>query len=280
MQKPQPYEEYSGRIMALEIIRYSLFHNDARVIVFIPLWLLNIFSFLIKDWVLSYIVEDQIAFNARFKEPWYWWMQFTLVWLQMMVTSMNWLFIVTATSMERRKLLYLDYLGSMLTTDPVFKPKTLKFVPTINMCEMETCIAWFDMRVILLDMGQKFQQRAKIFLSLIAIGVAVAYVLILLKLYDFLVFDLTTEEFIVIGMILMPYTVMIFFFLFYGSKVNERTEQHVRLLVKQKHVFESLMANIDTFDFEKYTKGEYVTYSETLKHSISYLKGIQDSAGR
>ena len=40
------------------------------------------------------------------------------------------------------------------------------------------------------------------------------------------------------------------------------------------------MANIDTFDFEKYQKGEYVTYSETLKHSIGYLKGIQDSAGK
>lgn len=67
---------------------------------------------------------------------------------------------------------------------------------------------------------------------------------------------------------------MILIFLYYSSRVNHRVEDHVKLLLKQKHVFESLMANIDTFDFDKFMSGEYVTYSETLKHSISYLKGI------
>lgn len=58
--------------------------------------------------------------------------------------------------MERSKLIALDYLASMLTSDIVFKSDEFKFAPTINLCEMETCIAWFDTRVIMLDLGKKY----------------------------------------------------------------------------------------------------------------------------
>ena len=43
-------------------------------------------------------------------------------------------------------------------------------------------------------------------------------------------FELTEDEFIVIGVILLPYTMMMIQYLYYASKVNERTEGHIRML--------------------------------------------------
>lgn len=88
------------------------------------------------------------------------------------------------------------------------------------------------------------------------------------------------QALLTICILLLPYTVMIILYLFYASRVNHKVEDHIQLLLKQKHVFESLLANIDTFDFDLYLKGEYVTFSQTLKHSIAYLKGIQDTEGK
>jgi hypothetical protein len=63
-----PYEQYSGRLTALEIIRYSLYHDSVKFMSWMMLWMMNWFAFLIKDAMMYAAMDNKEMMGAKFKD--------------------------------------------------------------------------------------------------------------------------------------------------------------------------------------------------------------------
>ena len=169
--------------------------------------------------------------------------------------------------MKRRSYI-LRQLGQMISPQKNLSYQNeKKLFPTLNLTDQLSLNTWLDLRKMSVDYGRKYFFRHEIFLPVVFFMGFISYIAaFVLLIFNFDVDQRLSDEIMKMRMFLSLNTFVMFFLffglLYQGSGINKEFEEHLRILKKNKQLYNDLVF------FKEYYFGEHINGTEQLKKPL------------
>ena len=142
-----------------------------------------------------------------------------------------------------------------------------KLFPTLNLTDQLSLNTWLDLRKMSVDYGRKYFFRHEIFFPVVFFMGLVSFIAaFVLLIFEFDVEQKLWDEIVKMRMFLSLNTTLMFFLffglLYQGSGINMEFEEHIKILRKNKQLYNDLVF------FKEYYFGEHINGTEQVKKPV------------
>jgi len=190
---------------------------------------------------LIFIVLVPTAFRtyhgiAPFGETWHIPFFILLLAASYTLNFVNIAFINLAYIDSSRRLFFVEVLSSMISIHKDYKFSLQKICPLVDVFDPKALSAWFQLRLLLLDVGKRYADKIEVYFSAIVLAYIILAVWFFLVLFGFIKLDSLDVHLqaILVGNLLFLIFIWIALVLFNGANINEHFKIHKDLLLRNK----------------------------------------------
>eukprot|EP00347_Sterkiella_histriomuscorum_P000736 403374702 len=177
----------------------------------------------------------------------------------------------------KRRFYQMEVCDTMLEPNRFKIKKNLQLYPTINYFDPQSLMSWFDLRMMVLDIGQRFSVRIQLYMSLYLITYGLIGVIFLLWFFE--VYEVDAS-------IALVYTLS-FEFLFFGyflysyflsaSQVNEISNNQLLRIIEIRTVLERVKLDFDKIILSQYKNTTLL--NKAFNDAKLYLNFVNETYG-
>ncbi|CDW77518.1 UNKNOWN [Stylonychia lemnae] len=245
--KEDLYTLYPGRLVFRELfLKSKHFVNSYTLIHFIPLRLIQSILPLIIEFQEDQAAENVDKISQKYYNQTFWIYNILLLYFNTFIWSLNIYFLAIGNQDMKRRLVAMYQCEANLEPNRYKIKEKYRNFTLINYFDAKSLLSWMDMRMMYLDMGQRFFVRFKAFATIYLIfyslvgGLFLAWYFVLYEQHN-IQFSLI----LTVGLDLIIVFLILYELFNVGAKINSISNNHLLRLSEIKSIMQRILQEWD-----------------------------------
>ncbi|CDW89347.1 UNKNOWN [Stylonychia lemnae] len=245
--KQDLYTQYPGRLVFREMfLKIKHFVTPYSIIHFIPVRFLHSILPLMIELQEDYTAENVDKINQKYLDYSFWVHNVLLLFFNTYMWSLNIYFLAMGNQDMKRRLVAMHQCEANLEPNRYKIKERFRNFTLINYFDAKSLLSWMDMRMMYLDLGQRFFIRFKAFATIYLIfyslvgGLFLAWYFVLHEQHN-----IQQSLILTVGLDLIVVFIFLYELFNVGSKINDISNNHLLRLSEIKSIMQRILQEWD-----------------------------------
>eukprot|EP00347_Sterkiella_histriomuscorum_P022057 403331836 len=237
---------YSGRLCFREVFLSSSVMSPE-----ISSFIVNAISYIHAVLPLGLtLIDDLYSFDReelkeKYSDPVLWIYWLALVFIVRQLFWVNSYFLFIGIYDMKRRYYQMESIDAMLEPNRFKIKKNFKFYPLINYFDPQSLMSWLDLRMMVLDIGQRFSVRIQLYMSLYLITYGLIGVLQLLWFFEVYEVEVSFSLVYTLSFEVLLFGFILYSYFYAASQVNEISSNQLLRIIEIRSVLERVKLDFD-----------------------------------